>query len=54
MKEVIVSQAAEDFQKNKLQILAERTKIRQICYEPESCCLKNTAVALSREWLVWS
>ena len=35
MKEMIVSQEAEDFQKNKLQILAELTKIRQICCDPE-------------------
>lgn len=35
MKEMIVNQGAEDFQKNKLQILAELTKIRQICCDPE-------------------
>ena len=35
MKNLIASQDAEDFQKNKLQILAELTKIRQICCDPE-------------------
>lgn len=35
MREVIANQNAEDFQKNKLQILAELTKIRQICCDPE-------------------
>ena len=35
MKEMIASQGDEDFQKNKLQILAELTKIRQICCDPE-------------------
>ena len=35
MKEMIASQQEEDFQKNKLQILAELTKIRQICCDPE-------------------
>ena len=35
MKNMIASQDADDFQKNKLQILAELTKIRQICCDPE-------------------
>ena len=35
MREVIANQDAEDFQKNKLQILAELTRIRQICCDPE-------------------
>lgn len=35
MKNLIDGQNAEDFQKNKLQILAELTKIRQICCDPE-------------------
>lgn len=35
MREVVASQEAEDFQKSKLQILAELTKIRQICCDPE-------------------
>jgi len=35
MKDMIASQQEEDFQKNKLQILAELTKIRQICCDPE-------------------
>lgn len=34
MRDVIANQDAEDFQKNKLQILAELTKIRQICCDP--------------------
>ena len=34
MKELVASQSADDFQKNKLQILAELTKIRQICCDP--------------------
>lgn len=35
MKEMLESQETEDFQKSKLQILAELTKIRQICCDPE-------------------
>ncbi len=35
MREVIANQDADDFQKNKLQVLAELTKIRQICCDPE-------------------
>lgn len=35
MKEVIAKQDESDFQKNKMQILAELTKIRQICCDPE-------------------
>ncbi|MBQ6875784.1 MAG: DEAD/DEAH box helicase, partial [Lachnospiraceae bacterium] len=35
MQRMIAGQDAEDFQKNKLQILAELTKIRQICCDPE-------------------
>ena len=35
MREMIASQRAEDFQKDKLEILAELTKIRQICCDPE-------------------
>ena len=35
MRDVIANQEAEDFEKNKLQILAELTKIRQICCDPE-------------------
>lgn len=34
MKEILAKQEAEDFQKNKLQILSELTKIRQICCDP--------------------
>ena len=40
MRDVVQSQAEESFQKNKLQILAELTKIRQICCDP-SLMLEN-------------
>lgn len=35
MRDVIANQDAQDFEKSKLQILAEITKIRQICCDPE-------------------
>lgn len=35
MKHMLEAQEADDFQKNKLQILAELTRIRQICCDPE-------------------
>lgn len=34
MKKLLASQKDEDFKKNKLQVLAELTKIRQICCDP--------------------
>ena len=37
MKESIGRQSADDFNKNKLQILAELTKLRQICCDPSLC-----------------
>jgi len=37
MKEKIVMQDAQEFQKNKMQILAELMKLRQICCDPELC-----------------
>ncbi len=40
MREMLNSQNEENFQKNKLQILAELTKIRQICCDP-SLLLEN-------------
>ncbi len=40
MRDVVQSQAEESFQRNKLQILAELTKIRQICCDP-SLMLEN-------------
>lgn len=40
MKERLASQNEEDFNKNKLQILAELTRLRQICCAP-SLCFEN-------------
>lgn len=40
MLQVVQSQNDEDFRKNKVQILAELTKIRQICCDP-SLCFEN-------------
>lgn len=37
MKQKIVRQDAQEFQKNKMQILAELTKLRQICCDPGLC-----------------
>lgn len=37
MKQKIVMQDAREFQKNKIQILAELTKLRQICCDPGLC-----------------
>ena len=37
LKQTIASQDAEEFQKNKLRVLAEITKIRQICCDPGLC-----------------
>lgn len=37
MKQKIVMQDAQEFQKNKMQILAELMKLRQICCDPELC-----------------
>ena len=34
MRKMLESQRGEDFQKNKIQVLAELTKIRQICCDP--------------------
>lgn len=34
MRKMLAAQRGEDFQKNKLQVLAELTKIRQICCDP--------------------
>lgn len=49
MKEMIARQDAEDFQKNKLQVLAELTKIRQICCDPELLFEKYTDGSAKRE-----
>ncbi len=40
MKEQLARQNSEDFNKNKLQILAELTRLRQICCDP-SLCFEN-------------
>lgn len=40
LKQTIAMQNAEEFQKNKLKVLAEITKIRQICCDP-SLCFEN-------------
>ena len=40
MKEQLSGQNADDFNKNKLQILAELTRLRQICCDP-SLCFEN-------------
>jgi len=37
MKQKIAMQDAQEFQKNKMQILAELMKLRQICCDPELC-----------------
>ena len=37
MKQKIAKQDAQEFQKNKMQILAELTKLRQICCDPGLC-----------------
>ncbi len=34
MKEMLAKQSGEDFEKNKLQVLAELTRLRQICCDP--------------------
>ena len=49
MKEMLAAQKAEDFQKNKLQILAELTRIRQICCDPELLFEKYTGSSAKRE-----
>ena len=37
MKQVISEQDNQEFNKNKLQVLAEITKLRQICCDPSLC-----------------
>ena len=49
MKNMIQNQEASDFQKNKMQILAELTKIRQICCDPELLFDKYTDGSAKRE-----
>ena len=40
MKEGLAGQSAEEFNKNKIKILAELTRLRQICCDP-SLCFEN-------------
>ena len=49
MKEVIANQDADDFERNKLQILAELTKIRQICCDPELLFEKYSGGSAKRQ-----
>ena len=49
MKKMLEAQKGEDFQKNKLQVLAELTKIRQICCDPELLFDKYTGGSSKRE-----
>ena len=49
MKEMLESQETEDFQKSKLQILAELTKIRQICCDPELLFDKYSGSSAKRQ-----
>lgn len=49
MKNMLAKQDDSDFQKNKMQILAELTKIRQICCDPELLFDKYTDGSAKRE-----
>ena len=49
MRKMLEAQKGEDFQKNKLQVLAELTKIRQICCDPELLFDKYTGGSAKRE-----
>ena len=49
MKRMLEAQKGEDFQKNKLQVLAELTKIRQICCDPQLLFDKYTGGSSKRE-----
>ena len=40
MREMLAGQAEEDFNKNRFQVLAELTRLRQICCAP-SLCFEN-------------
>ncbi len=48
MRDIIANQDVKDFEKNKLQILAELTKIRQICCDPELLFEKYTGGSAKR------
>lgn len=49
MKKMLEAQKGEDFQKNKLQVLAELTKIRQICCDPQLLFDKYAGGSAKRE-----
>ena len=49
MKNILAAQKGEEFQKNKLQVLAELTKIRQICCDPELLYEKYAGKSAKRE-----
>lgn len=49
MKKMLAAQKNEEFQKNKLQVLAELTRIRQICCDPELLFDKYTGGSAKRE-----
>ncbi len=49
MKKMLAAQKNEDFQKNKLQVLAELTRIRQICCDPELLYEKYAGKSAKRE-----
>ena len=49
MKKLLETQKGEEFQKNKLQVLAELTKIRQICCDPQLLFDKYTGGSAKRE-----
>ena len=49
MKKMLEAQKGEDFQKNKLQVLAELTKIRQICCDPALLFEKYAGGSAKRE-----
>ncbi|MBR5578441.1 MAG: SWF/SNF helicase family protein [Lachnospiraceae bacterium] len=49
MRKMLEAQKGEEFQKNKLQVLAELTKIRQICCDPELLFEKYTGGSAKRD-----
>ena len=49
MRNMLQAQKNEDFQKNKLKVLAELTKIRQICCDPELLFQKYSGGSAKRE-----
>lgn len=49
MQQTIQSQDASEFQKNKLQVLAELTRLRQICCDPSLCFEQYKGESAKRE-----